>query len=161
METAPDAPQESSGAQALLSELEARVQDVVRASSWWERHGVDCAILALSLLALPPGEGHGDMGTRGQGHRNGDMEMGTRGRGHRDMGTQGWGYGDMETQGRGYEGRYKGAGTRRHGGHRDTGKETHGREHRSMGTGTEEHGDIVTQGQGHRDMGSQGWGNIT
>lgn len=55
METAPDAPQESSGAQALLSELEARVQDVVRASSWWERHGVDCAILALSLLALPPG----------------------------------------------------------------------------------------------------------
>lgn len=66
METAPDAPQESGGAQALLSELEARVQDVVRASSWWERHGVDCAILALSLLALPPGEGHGDMGTRGQ-----------------------------------------------------------------------------------------------
>ncbi|XP_004693432.1 PREDICTED: fatty acid desaturase 6 [Condylura cristata] len=41
--------------QALLGELEARVQDVVRASSWWERHGVDCAILGLSVLALPAG----------------------------------------------------------------------------------------------------------
>lgn len=69
METAPGAPQESGGAEALLRELEARVQDVVRASSWWERHGVDCAILALSLLALTPGEGHGDTGTRGQGDK--------------------------------------------------------------------------------------------
>ncbi|KAM5216619.1 fatty acid desaturase 6 isoform 1-T1 [Hipposideros larvatus] len=55
MEAAAGAPQGSDGAETLLSELEARVQDVVRASSWWERHGVDCAILALSLLALPPG----------------------------------------------------------------------------------------------------------
>ncbi|XP_047613577.1 fatty acid desaturase 6 [Phacochoerus africanus] len=55
MEAAGDAPAGSRGAEALLGELEARVQDVVRASSWWERHGVDCAILALSLLALPPG----------------------------------------------------------------------------------------------------------
>ncbi|KAL2764667.1 fatty acid desaturase 6, partial [Daubentonia madagascariensis] len=42
-------------AEALLRELEALVRDVVSASSWWERHGVDCAILALSLLALPAG----------------------------------------------------------------------------------------------------------
>lgn len=63
MEPARGAPQGSGGAEALLGELEARVQDVVRASSWWERHGVDCAILALSLLALPPGEEHGDSGT--------------------------------------------------------------------------------------------------
>ncbi|KAF6091971.1 hypothetical protein HJG60_000140 [Phyllostomus discolor] len=56
METARGAaPQGSAGAEALLGELQARVQDVVRASSWWERHGVDCAILALSLLSLPPG----------------------------------------------------------------------------------------------------------
>lgn len=43
-------------AELLLRELERQVQDVVRASSWWERRGVDCAILALSLLALPAGE---------------------------------------------------------------------------------------------------------
>ncbi|XP_008829671.1 fatty acid desaturase 6 [Nannospalax galili] len=48
-------PPEDRSAQALLGELERQVQDVVRASSWWERHGVDCAILALSLLALPAG----------------------------------------------------------------------------------------------------------
>lgn len=65
MEAAGDAPAGSRGAEALLGELEARVQDVVRASSWWERHGVDCAILALSLLALPPGEGRGDRAIRG------------------------------------------------------------------------------------------------
>lgn len=70
METAArGAPRGSGGAEALLGELEARVQDVVRASSWWERHGVDCSILALSLLALPPGEdaGHGDTGDKGPG----------------------------------------------------------------------------------------------
>ncbi|ELW68335.1 Fatty acid desaturase 6 [Tupaia chinensis] len=38
-----------------VRQLEALVQDVVKASSWWERHGVDCAILALSVLALPAG----------------------------------------------------------------------------------------------------------
>lgn len=43
-------------AEVLLSELERQVQDVVRASSWWERRGVDCAVLAVSLLALPAGE---------------------------------------------------------------------------------------------------------
>ncbi|TKC53474.1 hypothetical protein EI555_014929, partial [Monodon monoceros] len=55
MEPARGALRASGGAEALLGELEVRVQDVVRVSSWWERHGVDCAILALSLLALPPG----------------------------------------------------------------------------------------------------------
>lgn len=71
MEPAGGAPQESAGAEALLGELEARVQEVVRASSWWERHGVDCAILALSLLALPPGEGHGGLGAAGPAGRRG------------------------------------------------------------------------------------------
>ncbi|KAG8509609.1 Fatty acid desaturase 6 [Galemys pyrenaicus] len=55
MEPARGAPRGIGGAEALLGELEARVQDVVRASSWWERHGLDCAILALSVLALPAG----------------------------------------------------------------------------------------------------------
>lgn len=48
-------PAEGGGAEALQRELEARVRAVVGASSWWERHGVDCAILALSLLVLPAG----------------------------------------------------------------------------------------------------------
>uniref|UniRef100_A0A8C5K975 Fatty acid desaturase domain family, member 6 n=1 Tax=Jaculus jaculus TaxID=51337 RepID=A0A8C5K975_JACJA len=55
MEPAPGAPPGDRGAETLLGELERRVQEVVKASSWWERHGVDCAILALSLLALPAG----------------------------------------------------------------------------------------------------------
>lgn len=56
MEPTRSAPPGDGAAEALLKELERQVQDVVRASSWWERHGVDCAILALSLLALPAGE---------------------------------------------------------------------------------------------------------
>lgn len=55
MEPTLSAPPGDGAAEALLKELERQVQDVVRASSWWERHGVDCAILALSLLALPAG----------------------------------------------------------------------------------------------------------
>ncbi|XP_002919874.3 fatty acid desaturase 6 [Ailuropoda melanoleuca] len=55
MEPAGGAPRGNGGGEALLGELEALVRDVERASSWWERHGVDCAILALSLLALPAG----------------------------------------------------------------------------------------------------------
>jgi len=80
MEPAGGAPRESARAEALLGELEARVQEVVRASSWWERHGVDCAILALSLLALPPGEGHGDWGLRGPLGGGGGCRGGRRGR---------------------------------------------------------------------------------
>lgn len=59
MEPARDAPRGNGGGEALLGELEALVRDVERASSWWERRGVDCAILGLSLLALPAGEEHG------------------------------------------------------------------------------------------------------
>ncbi|KAM4843265.1 fatty acid desaturase 6 [Thomomys bottae] len=63
MEPARPAPPEADGdpgdsrakARALLAELEREVQGVVRASSWWERRGVDCAILALSLLLVPAG----------------------------------------------------------------------------------------------------------
>ncbi|XP_039082449.1 fatty acid desaturase 6 isoform X1 [Hyaena hyaena] len=55
MEPAPGGPRGNGGGEALLGELEALVRDVVRTSSWWERHGVDCAILALSLLAVPAG----------------------------------------------------------------------------------------------------------
>ncbi|XP_036053286.1 fatty acid desaturase 6 [Onychomys torridus] len=56
MEPAPQSASPGDGAaEVLLSELERQVQDVVRASSWWERRGVDCAILAVSLLALPAG----------------------------------------------------------------------------------------------------------
>lgn len=57
------APRQDGRAEQLLGELEALVKDVVRASSWWERRGVDCAILVLSLLALPAGEGHGTQNT--------------------------------------------------------------------------------------------------
>ncbi|XP_005350764.1 fatty acid desaturase 6 [Microtus ochrogaster] len=55
MEPAHGASPGDGAAELLLRELERQVQDVVRASSWWERRGVDCAILALSLLALPAG----------------------------------------------------------------------------------------------------------
>uniref|UniRef100_A0A8C0XGP1 Fatty acid desaturase domain-containing protein n=1 Tax=Castor canadensis TaxID=51338 RepID=A0A8C0XGP1_CASCN len=55
MEPARGATPGDDAAEALLGDLERLVQDVVRTSSWWERHGVDCAILALSLFALPAG----------------------------------------------------------------------------------------------------------
>lgn len=78
METAArGAPRGGGGAERLLGELEARVQDVVRASSWWERHGLDCSVLALSLLALPPGEGHGTRDT-GRGDKGPGWGEGAR-----------------------------------------------------------------------------------
>lgn len=92
METAArGAPRGSGGAEPLLRELEARVQDVVRASSWWERRGVDCSILALSLLALPPGEGRGTRDTapgRPGARLGGGCEEGDE---------EGWGWGVGET----------------------------------------------------------------
>ncbi|XP_027728904.1 fatty acid desaturase 6 isoform X1 [Vombatus ursinus] len=39
----------------LMGELEALVQEMVKTSSWWERHGLDWFILALNFLALPLG----------------------------------------------------------------------------------------------------------
>ncbi|KAM9006642.1 fatty acid desaturase 6 [Sarcophilus harrisii] len=39
----------------LMGELEALVQEVVKKSSWWERHGLDWFILVLNFLALPLG----------------------------------------------------------------------------------------------------------
>ncbi|XP_068770031.1 fatty acid desaturase 6 isoform X5 [Struthio camelus] len=41
--------------EALMAELSELVREVVKSSSWWERHGVDVCILALSFLLLPAG----------------------------------------------------------------------------------------------------------
>ncbi|XP_010184757.1 PREDICTED: fatty acid desaturase 6, partial [Mesitornis unicolor] len=41
--------------EALMAELSGLVQEVVKSSSWWERHGVDISILACSFLLLPAG----------------------------------------------------------------------------------------------------------
>ncbi|XP_032995150.1 fatty acid desaturase 6 isoform X1 [Lacerta agilis] len=40
---------------SLMRELSEMVQDVVKSSSWWERHGIDGTIIALNLLSLPVG----------------------------------------------------------------------------------------------------------
>ncbi|XP_035253245.1 fatty acid desaturase 6 [Anguilla anguilla] len=39
--------------ESLMMELTRLVQKVVRRSSWWERRGIDCAILASAFLSLP------------------------------------------------------------------------------------------------------------
>ncbi|KAJ8251447.1 hypothetical protein GJAV_G00221450 [Gymnothorax javanicus] len=39
--------------ESLMMELTRLVQKVVRQSSWWERRGIDCAILAAAFLSLP------------------------------------------------------------------------------------------------------------
>ena len=44
------------GEETLMMELSRLVQRTVKESSWWERRGVDCSILAGALLCLPPGE---------------------------------------------------------------------------------------------------------
>ncbi|XP_025954642.2 fatty acid desaturase 6 isoform X2 [Dromaius novaehollandiae] len=41
--------------EALMAELSELVQEVVKSSSWWERHGVDICIITLSFLLLPAG----------------------------------------------------------------------------------------------------------
>lgn len=48
--------QRAGSGEALMAELSERVQEVVRSSGWWERHGVDICILSCSLLALPAGK---------------------------------------------------------------------------------------------------------
>ncbi|XP_078136119.1 fatty acid desaturase 6 [Sander vitreus] len=40
--------------ESLMMELTRRVQKIIKESSWWERRGVDCSILAAAFLALPP-----------------------------------------------------------------------------------------------------------
>lgn len=88
------APREDGGAEELLGELEGLVKGVVRASSWWERRGVDCSILALSLLAVPAGEGRGDRnagnGLRVRAAGGGGRRRG-RAAGRRGAGLGGWG----------------------------------------------------------------------
>ncbi|KAG9331867.1 hypothetical protein JZ751_016680 [Albula glossodonta] len=39
--------------ESLMMELTRLVQKVVKESSWWERQGIDCAILASAFLSLP------------------------------------------------------------------------------------------------------------
>uniref|UniRef100_A0A8D2LCV9 Fatty acid desaturase 6 n=1 Tax=Varanus komodoensis TaxID=61221 RepID=A0A8D2LCV9_VARKO len=41
--------------ESLMGELSEMVQEVVKNSSWWEKHGVDGMIVALNFLALPVG----------------------------------------------------------------------------------------------------------
>ncbi|KAM7370379.1 hypothetical protein PAMP_009932 [Pampus punctatissimus] len=40
--------------ESLMMELTRLVQKTVRESSWWERRGLDCSILAAAFLCLPP-----------------------------------------------------------------------------------------------------------
>ncbi|KAK2820111.1 hypothetical protein Q5P01_023070 [Channa striata] len=40
--------------ETLMMELTRMVQRVVRESSWWERRGMDCSILAAAFVCLPP-----------------------------------------------------------------------------------------------------------
>ncbi|XP_077183998.1 fatty acid desaturase 6 isoform X2 [Paroedura picta] len=40
---------------SLMGELSEMVQNVVKKSSWWERHGIDDAIITMNFLLLPVG----------------------------------------------------------------------------------------------------------
>ncbi|XP_018544984.1 fatty acid desaturase 6 [Lates calcarifer] len=40
--------------ETLMMELTRMVQRMVKESSWWERRGIDCSILAAAFLCLPP-----------------------------------------------------------------------------------------------------------
>lgn len=42
--------------ESLMMELTRLVQKIVKESSWWERRGIDCSILAAAFLCLPPGK---------------------------------------------------------------------------------------------------------
>lgn len=42
--------------ESYMMELTRLVQKVVKESSWWERRGLDCSILAAAFLCLPPGK---------------------------------------------------------------------------------------------------------
>lgn len=45
--------------ESLMMELTKLVQKVVKESSWWERRGIDCSILAAAFLCLAPGKASG------------------------------------------------------------------------------------------------------
>lgn len=42
--------------ESMMMELTRLVQKTVKESSWWERRGVDCSILAAAFLCLPLGK---------------------------------------------------------------------------------------------------------
>lgn len=42
--------------ESMMMELTRLVQQTVKESSWWERKGIDCSILAAAFLCLPPGK---------------------------------------------------------------------------------------------------------
>lgn len=42
--------------ESLMMELTRLVQKMVKESSWWERRGIDCSILAAAFFCLPPGK---------------------------------------------------------------------------------------------------------
>ncbi|KAM9119161.1 fatty acid desaturase 6 [Pangshura tecta] len=48
-------PEEGRREEALMGELSELVQQVVKRSSWWERHGIDDSVIALNFLILPAG----------------------------------------------------------------------------------------------------------
>ncbi|CAK6965042.1 fatty acid desaturase 6 [Scomber scombrus] len=45
---------EVSEKESLMMELTRMVQKMVKESSWWERRGIDCSILAAAFFCLPP-----------------------------------------------------------------------------------------------------------
>uniref|UniRef100_A0A8C8SD03 Fatty acid desaturase 6 n=1 Tax=Pelusios castaneus TaxID=367368 RepID=A0A8C8SD03_9SAUR len=47
--------EEGRSEESLMGELSELVQQVVKRSSWWERHGIDDCILALNFIILPAG----------------------------------------------------------------------------------------------------------
>lgn len=47
---------ETGDKESLMMELTRLVQKMVKESSWWERRGIDCSILAGAFLFLPPGK---------------------------------------------------------------------------------------------------------
>lgn len=42
--------------ESMMMELTRLVQKTVKESSWWERRGIDCSILAAAFICLPPGK---------------------------------------------------------------------------------------------------------
>lgn len=42
--------------ESMMMELTRLVQKMVKESSWWERRGIDCSILAVAFFCVPPGE---------------------------------------------------------------------------------------------------------